>query len=342
MIRLMTGRFIRITLMLGSFAVLAVQHTQAGEDPSKALDLLKQGKTKEAVELLEQALKKEKDRRKIFALHGMLGDAYLSQMKIEKAIRHYDALLTLDPFVAQAHLRKGEALMQRMRTADEALASFEKAEALGMKTGRLYANMAFCDKMRGDFEKDPRKKIEFYRPAAKYYRKALALDPKNIRAMGNLGDILFNIGHLDGAIEMYGKMLEVRPDDILALARLGHSQLIAGKGNEALITLRKGIAITAARTDEGDLRQRVMLHDIRLELHAYLAKAHEAMGHRKEALAAWQRVLKLAEAPHPAGKGMTSIGTENIRKLTRVRIKALSRDAKSAEARGGSVFSTER
>ena len=53
-----------------------------------------------------------------------------------------------------------------------------------------------------------------------FYRKALEIDPKNVKIQFNLGNIYFQAGQTAEAISQYQKALEIAPDDISILDRL--------------------------------------------------------------------------------------------------------------------------
>ena len=58
-----------------------------------------------------------------------------------------------------------------------------------------------------------------------------------------LGNLEFSRGHFQRALKHHQEALKVRPESALALAHIGESLLFLRKDGEALVALRKAIAI---------------------------------------------------------------------------------------------------
>ncbi len=99
--------------------------------------------------------------------------------------------------------------------------------------------------------------------AVGWYRKALALDPKNVAVRTDLGTSLYNLGRFDEALREFRRSLQDDPNHPQTLFNIAVTELVgkndAGRAEEALHRLKRinpgfpGIAQLEARI--GQLRQ---------------------------------------------------------------------------------------
>jgi len=70
--------------------------------------------------------------------------------------------------------------------------------------------------------------------AAKYYGKAVDLDPTSVRALVNYGVVLNEMGRSDEAIDVYDRALEINPEDTKAICNRGLAYYGTGRYPEAV------------------------------------------------------------------------------------------------------------
>lgn len=108
-------------------------------------------------------------------------------------------------------------------------------------------------------------------------RKALALDPDNVKLHLQLARSLAAIGSWENALATIDRALELRPDNVEALVIAGRIQVIRGRPEEALPRFEK--AVDLAPHQAGTLQQ--------------LAGCLHALGRPEEAIPHFEAVLEL-------------------------------------------------
>lgn len=96
----------------------------------------------------------------------------------------------------------------------------------------MYFNLGFAYQTQGNDE-----------AAADSYRKALALEPRQVEAHANLGNVLQALGRFDEAIEHYRKALALQPDLLELCLSLGHAFKNQGKLDAAVESYRKALVL---------------------------------------------------------------------------------------------------
>jgi tetratricopeptide (TPR) repeat protein len=141
---------------------------------------------------------------------------------------------------AAAWTELGDALMQKAReTADSdyyrhAERSYRKALALEPRRLGATVGMAWVLSCRHEFEQ-----------SADWATKAVALDPRDSRAYGLLGDAAAETGDYDAALKHYQKMLDVRPD-VSSYSRGAHLLYLTGDVRKATWLMGKALDTGAA------------------------------------------------------------------------------------------------
>lgn len=110
--------------------------------------------------------------------------------------------------------------------------------------------------------------------AVEQLRKVTELQPDSAEAWRDLGDALAAEGRTDEANEAFGKVLEIDPEDELALTALGHTAFQTGDQDGGLSLLEK-----AADQGSGVTTAAISLVDM-----------YRTLGQHQEALAAARRI----------------------------------------------------
>jgi tetratricopeptide (TPR) repeat protein len=77
--------------------------------------------------------------------------------------------------------------------------------------------------------------------AENYYLKALSLNPKLLRTLGNLAVLYTNKGRIEEAVEITRQMLEINPNNAEAHFSLGYIYRFAGVNKEAVQEMEKAL-----------------------------------------------------------------------------------------------------
>lgn len=87
--------------------------------------------------------------------------------------------------------------------------------------------------------------LKFWNEAAGEYRKALAINPRNVAARNNLAVALWKNGQLDEAIRELREVVRLQPDRSDSYLNLGTVLLAANRQNEAIIALEQALRLGA-------------------------------------------------------------------------------------------------
>jgi tetratricopeptide (TPR) repeat protein len=166
--------------------------------------------------------------------HNSLGNSYLKENLLDKAIEHLQIALKLDPDYARAHNNIGIAYKSR-GMIDLAIKHFQRSIKLKPDAMGTYINLgnAYYSKGRPDKAIDYYKTALYYRPdnaeahynigvayvadgqidlAIEHYITAIEIDPENVDAYNNLGVVYMSKGMTDKALEYYNTVLRISPD----------------------------------------------------------------------------------------------------------------------------------
>ena len=108
-------------------------------------------------------------------------------------------------------------------------------------------------------DRDPEALVSFMRAGVRYkendyagaiddYTKVIELDPKDMNAHSNRGDVYHNRKEYDKAITDYSKVIEIDPNFVLGYINRAHSRNLSGDYNGAIEDYKKALQI---HPDEG-------------------------------------------------------------------------------------------
>lgn len=284
------------TIALVIFLASAIQaQTPFSSLEKELVTLLRTGKAKAAIQLLEERLKTERDQKVILKCHRFLGEIYARKLDIERAIHHYDLYLAGHPGDGAAYFRKGQILQMRSDKHDEALELFKKSLEKGFSSPDLFASMAFIYRVRATKETNREKKKEYFKLSVEGYTKALNMDPKHIPSWGNLGDIMFNIGAYKQASMAYRKITELMPNNIQASVKLAHCHIQMKDYETAMEILQKAETQMATRKVPDVVHLKFTFRQTRASIYAYMVEALLAQGKREEAKSVLKKLIKATE-----------------------------------------------
>jgi tetratricopeptide (TPR) repeat protein len=216
------------------------------------------------------------EERKALA-HNERGLEHFAKGKLEQAVKEYNEAIRAYPALAPAHNNLGSAHFAASRF-EEAAAAFRRAAELDADYGQAHFNLALAHLKLGR------------------ERDADAALQSALRAYYTVGDEHFKAGRLKEAEESYRGMLQIDPEYVPALLRLGLVANDARRFEEAAQFLRRAADRQPANP----------------YAHEGLAEALYNSGRHEEAAAAADRALKLSpDAPtahYYAGLARASLG----------------------------------
>ncbi len=159
--------------------------------------LLTQGKIDDAIRHFRQALRLQPSYGEA---HNHLAKALLEQGKSEEAVQHLLRALEIKPDFLEAHYNLGGALLGQGRI-EEAIAAFRQALQIEPEFAKAHNNLGIAFAQQGDLAR-----------ALARFERAVAIDPDYPEAHNNLGNALVTVGDLArGAVE-YERALEIDPN----------------------------------------------------------------------------------------------------------------------------------
>ena len=154
----------------------------------------------------------KRDPRYVPALVGR-GDALAALGRADEAVESFQAALAVDPSLADVSrriasltFRAQQQALETARTAaeagrlDEAIAAYRRAIAASPESGFLYRELGALER-----------KQERPEEALQHLRRAVDLDPGDVRSWIQIGEILEESGDFPGAVSAYEKARAIEP-----------------------------------------------------------------------------------------------------------------------------------
>ena len=269
--------------MLAATLTALATHAEAGQGPTSARvgglqgsfeerlqsgrSLLEQGRSVEAVGLLEEAVRL---RNADAGAKRLLGRAYFETGQFNRALDAYAAVLRLEPGDLESRVRMADVFLiaglpdeaERVMTpAAEALAESWTSDyvEINQVLGELYADAGRLGDARRTMERavevaggaaeaviymrlgDLSKELLDFDAALAAYRNALARNPDNIECRLALADLYLQQNALDPASAEYARVLAGRPDNARAHRGLATVHWTAGRFSEAVLAARRAM-----------------------------------------------------------------------------------------------------
>jgi tetratricopeptide (TPR) repeat protein len=181
--------------------------------------LCEQGRSFEAAELLDEALRIAPDYAPARAVHG---DLLAKQNQHALAESEYEASLLIDPDNADTHNNLANSL-EALGRGDEALEHYRAALRLNPDFALAEYNFALALARRNRLD-----------DAELHYRAAIELNPRNTSAHYNLAEVLVHLGRLDDAKTQYQSALRINPKHFGAHMNLASTFVAQGKYADAI------------------------------------------------------------------------------------------------------------
>ncbi len=246
------------------------------EDMARAIAMLRDGREKEAVPILEGAVAANP---KSGYLRRHLGNAYRRAGRLPDGIRELLAGLELDPSSFGTLTDLGGAYFEAgdLRRAEEI---YRQVLKVNPRVGVAYSNLGLIEQKRGRRE-----------AAVRLYEQALAEDPNLLRALVNLGTLYEEGGRADDAVRLYLRVTDLDPENDKAFFSAAYLLFRGGRHDQALAVLER-----AARAHPRSPKPAL-----------YRARVHEARGDLEAAARDLRQALALDPASQEAKHHLASI-----------------------------------
>jgi len=194
----------------------------------------------------------------------LLGVIYHQRGDHERAVRHIDAALQINPRLASAHNNRGNALSELQRNV-EALASYDNAVAVEpayveawVNRGITLAQLGRFDEALASYDKaailrggdaaiwynrgNALKELRRFAEAVASYDRAIALKTDYSGAFYNRGNALAALGRFGDALASYDRVIALKPDHAEAFNNRGNALAAQKRFDAAVASYEMAIA----------------------------------------------------------------------------------------------------
>jgi len=185
------------------------------------------GRIGEAAELFRRAVASQPDFK---IAHYNLGIALQKLRRFPESLQAFSNALRIDPQYYEAHVGMAGLFRDQARY-EEALQSYTKA-SLVREDAEILTHIAFIYQSQSKPN-----------DAAKFYMKALTVNPQHLPALVNLGILYSQVNRYEEARQLYERALAVNPRDFQAINNYGRLYKAMGLTDKALEIYRRGLAI---------------------------------------------------------------------------------------------------
>jgi tetratricopeptide (TPR) repeat protein len=207
--------------------------------------------------------------------HDLLGSAYYAIDDPKKASQEFQEAVRLEPADPEHYFKLGMVFLKH-RTADPAIYVYETALKSRPDVPKLWFGLGLSHYLAFRLSE-----------GEQALRKALALDPQYDAAYVVLGDLLEQSKRTPDALDVFRKLMEVRPD--LYLSYYYYGKLASKEGHEnssdAIANLRKAVSLNPnfpearfelgkALVQAGQTSEAIQQLNKSLELNPELAQSH--------------------------------------------------------------------
>ncbi|MBO0931542.1 tetratricopeptide repeat protein [Fibrella sp. HMF5036] len=191
--------------------------------------LLREGKTREAVQVLNQAVEADADNADAFNTRGV---AYFELKEYNNALLDYEQALKVKPDFYSPYYNRA-LLKTTQGDIQGALTDYSQAIRLAPDTAKRGASEAFLNRGQLFAAQDQ------IQPALTDFDQSIKLNPRNALALYNRGNLRFNQKNLDGAIADFQACIAVDAKFGKAFYGLGLAQVLANQRDAACLSLKQ-------------------------------------------------------------------------------------------------------
>ena len=208
--------------------------------------------------------------------HFTRAKMYEADRQWEEALAEYEKALQIDPKSGRLHYDFANALLQARRP-NKAVAECETSIELDPGAAEPYFLLGQI--YRGQLNDG---RPEILDKAIDAYEKGLAIEDYHVEGLFYLGRLYVNRGRNEDAVEVYGRLVEARPDILSAHQQRAESLMTLGRTAKAIEALEYAIKY----------------HGDNIEIYLSLGRLLEQVGETDKALEIYDRSQKVQANPH--------------------------------------------
>jgi tetratricopeptide (TPR) repeat protein len=215
-----------------SVLVVFLSNAQTMEDLlKKGMDLTEKKKYKEAIEVYNQAWKKDSTNYRLLVLRG---NAFYESQDAERAFYDYTKAIAVAPDSAEAYHHRAIILSSLLMTDESILDNSMAIQLATNDTMRMvsYMNRGVSKGQKRDFQ-----------GAYEDYSHALQYDTTNIGAMNNIATVLDELGRKEEAVEYLKKIIRIDPKFLGGYVNLGFQYSRNGRYKESIDYFNKALEL---------------------------------------------------------------------------------------------------
>ncbi|MDM8523537.1 tetratricopeptide repeat protein [Desulfococcaceae bacterium HSG8] len=218
---------------------------------------------RDSVTLYEHTLSITEDN---YTIHYNMGNAFLHQNELDKAIRHYTESLRTDPVSAETHNNMGLALVRKGKI-DEGIRHYSEAKRINPLSRSAYNNMGNAFFYQGRLDQ-----------AIENYAEAIRIDPDFAEACRNMGLALIRKGSIDKAVSYFERTLRLNPYHKSARRNLANILAVQERIDKAVSNMRAALEIGPESPDIAN--QPDILYKRKKELDEAIRFYQDAVSHQ--------------------------------------------------------------
>lgn len=176
--------------------------------------------------------------------------------------------------------------------------------------GRVYGNHVFNHGVYYQWLGDQEHALE-------YYRQTLSLNPRDTRALNNMGGILFAQGNEAEAVEEFSTAFHIDPNDVASNHNLGQALLTQNNPDKAIPFFERAVKYNPANFED----------------YYNLGLCHASIGENREAVKMFQKSLQLKpDSPEALSSlGVVYLRQKDLSNAEKVLTKAVQLEPNNAE-----------
>jgi len=223
---------LKSVIIILSFVIsTSLKSQNAVEFYVKGIELLNEGRNKEAIKAFSLSLKKDKTFTESYLKRAY---AYHISGENKRAIADYTRAIGIEPDNHEAYLNRGALYFN---TGMDELAKRDYLKALEVRPGYLIAlyNLAVVSQKEGDFEE-----------AIRLYRQVLEQDKNNASIYQYIGKCYIKLGNYSLAEAFLQTSISLSSNDLHAYTLYAEALSLSGNKSEAVRILDKAISLDEA------------------------------------------------------------------------------------------------
>ena len=229
------------------------------------ISLLNNGKTQEALSIVNNLTKDFPDSSLLFNISGA---CYKANNNLEKAVESFEKAIVIKPDFSEA-LYNLAVIQKELGHINSSINNYEKAIAIKPaypdahnNLGNIFLKTRQLDTAIDHFEWAVAFKPDFFEAynnlglvhleknqinkAIKNFKKAITINPKYSEAYINLGQSLKDLGQMNNAVKCYKELLTVNPNFVKGYLSIGIAYKAQGLIDKAIKNLEKALSIDSS------------------------------------------------------------------------------------------------